>query len=154
MLKLNVFHVQNKPFMGKSAAVGSFICFVLTVAFSSLKKHIPDLIIIDERFVSPSCQHSHASYKCTGISSQIQHDFQKRRETFDLQLLSWEPCTFSKWSQSLLSPNHNILLASPGLRILKCLMSLYIRLKVSHISPHPFQIQLIRTACFGKYISK
>lgn len=38
--------------MGKSEAVGSFICFLLVIAFSSLKNHIPDLVIISERFVS------------------------------------------------------------------------------------------------------
>lgn len=88
MLKLNVFPVQNEPYMGKSEAVGSFVCFVLIVSFSSIKKHVPELIIISEKVVSLSHKHSHASYKCTRISSHIQHGFQKRRETFNPQPLS------------------------------------------------------------------
>lgn len=87
MLKLNVFPVQNKPYMGKSEAVASFVCFVLIVSFSSIKKHVPELII-SERVVSLFHKHSHASYKCTRISSRIQHGFQKRRETFNPQPLS------------------------------------------------------------------
>lgn len=154
MLKLNVFPVQNKPDMGKSEAVGSFVCFILTVSFSSMKKHVPELIIISERVVSLSHKHSRASYKCTRISSQIQHGFQKRRETFNPQPLSWEPCTFPKCSRSLLSAICNILLPRPGLRTSNYLMWLAIRLRVSHICPHPFQTKLIKTACFSKYISK
>lgn len=47
-----MFLFQNEPSVGKSEAVGSLFCFILTIAFSSLKKHAPDLILTSERFVS------------------------------------------------------------------------------------------------------
>lgn len=81
MLKLNVFPVHSELFIGRSEAVGSMICFILIVAFSSCTKHVPDLTIFSERFVSiPSTR------LMPHINAQIFHarfNVTVRRETFD-----------------------------------------------------------------------